>query len=90
MVREALRNVERHAQARRVTLRLVPEPSADAVDRSWQLELADNGVGFNPRADHPGHYGLVGLHEQAEQLGATLTLDSAPGQGCRLRLRFAG
>lgn len=93
MAREALRNIARHARARHVTLALAPEPpGADATTgatRGWRLELADDGVGFDPAVPAAGHYGLVGLREQAVQLGAALTLDSAPGQGCRLQLRFA-
>ncbi|MBS0402071.1 MAG: hypothetical protein JSS18_06200 [Proteobacteria bacterium] len=92
MAREALRNVERHARARHLTLALQPEslpaPDSDEPAR-WRLTLADDGVGFDVRQPRPGHFGLLGLREQAEQLGAELTLDSAPGQGCRLQLRFA-
>ena len=50
--------------------------------------LADDGVGFDPQAPHPGHYGLTGLREQVEQLGARLSIDSAPGQGCTVCLHF--
>lgn len=91
MVREALRNVEHHAQARQVTLTLTPQappaPDGDAPTR-WQLTLTDDGRGFDPSARHDGHYGLVGLREQAAQLGASLHVDSAPGQGCRIELDF--
>jgi signal transduction histidine kinase len=81
MAREALRNVERHARATRVLMRL------DVIDGAWlQLRIEDNGVGFDPQALEPGHYGLVGLREQAELIGAQLTIDSAPGSGTALRL----
>lgn len=94
MAREALRNVEQHAQARQVVLTLAPEPAPvtgthDDEAQRWCLELADDGIGFDPAAAPAGHYGLAGLREQAEQLGATLSLDSAPGHGSRVRLRFA-
>ena len=92
IAREALRNVERHADASRVRLTLAPETPAEAVEGGaptpWLLALDDDGTGFDPGAERHGHYGLTGLHEQAEQLGAVLAIDSAPGQGCRLRLRF--
>ena len=55
----------------------------------WQLRVQDDGRGFDPREPHPGHYGLTGLREQAAQLGGELRIDSAPGQGCRVVLRFA-
>ena len=92
IAREALRNVERHAGASRVTLTLAPEAPAQPMEGGapapWLLALDDDGTGFDPGAERHGHYGLTGLHEQAEQLGAVLAIDSAPGQGCRLRLRF--
>ena len=90
MVRELLRNVRRHAGASTLALSLQPEEGGDAdADMCWRLTLSDDGRGFDPAAVPPGHYGLQGLREQAQQIGAQLALDSAPGQGCRVRLRFA-
>lgn len=91
IAREALRNVERHAQARQVTLTLAPRAQADAsgdAPARWQLTLQDDGCGFDPHAPHAGHYGLTGLREQAAQLDARLSIDSAAGRGCRLGLDF--
>lgn len=92
MAREALRNVERHAKAHGVSLSLAPQGAADAGGDEpvpWRLTLRDDGCGFDPAATPTGHFGLVGLREQAQQLGATLHIDSAPGQGCRVQLDFA-
>ncbi|MBS0294057.1 MAG: hypothetical protein JSS01_16220 [Proteobacteria bacterium] len=92
MVRELLRNVERHAGAATVRLTLEPECGQDAggdEPRRWCLSLSDDGRGFDPAVTHMGHFGLVGLREQALQLGAALALDSAPGEGCLVRLRFS-
>ncbi|MBS0506270.1 MAG: hypothetical protein JSR53_02690 [Proteobacteria bacterium] len=92
MAREALRNVERHAKAHSVTLSLAPQGGAQAggdEPAPWRLVLSDDGCGFDPAAMPEGHFGLVGLREQAQQLGATLHIDSAPGQGCRVQLDFA-
>ncbi|MBS0390023.1 MAG: HAMP domain-containing protein [Proteobacteria bacterium] len=92
MARELLRNVERHADAGMVRVTLEPEGGQDAGgDEPWRwcLSLSDDGRGFDPTAPHTGHFGLVGLREQALQLGAAWALDSAPGQGCRVRLRFS-
>lgn len=78
---EALQNVERHAQARHVRLAL--QHSSGII----QLEVADDGVGFDSAAPAPaGHYGLGGLRERAQLIGATLEIASAPGRGTRLRL----
>jgi signal transduction histidine kinase len=81
MAREALRNVERHAKATHVSLRL------QAIDdSSLELRIEDNGVGFDPQAVPPGHYGLVGLREQADIIDAQLEIRSAPNGGTTLRV----
>lgn len=74
---EALRNVERHAAATWVTVTLQALPDTDAV----ALTISDNGVGFDAGADYPGHYGLAGLREQANLIGAALTVRSAAHEG---------
>jgi signal transduction histidine kinase len=81
MAREALRNIERHARATTVTMRL---RSID--ESSLELRIEDNGVGFDPQQSPPGHYGIVGLREQAELIGARLSIDSVPSQGTTLRI----
>lgn len=78
---EALRNIERHAAATEVSLQLRDEEKGLLV-----LRIGDNGVGFDTEVAHPGHYGLVGLREQAHLVGAQLSITSAPGQGTQLRL----
>ena len=79
---EALRNVERHARATLawMTLRSV-------AGTHLELCIRDNGVGFDPRTVPAGHFGLVGLREQAQLIGAQLEIASAPGSGTSLRLR---
>jgi signal transduction histidine kinase len=80
MAQEALRNVERHAGATRVTVRL---RSNDAVLQLW---IEDNGIGFDPDAPRPGHYGIVGLREQAQLIGAELHIESKPNEGTTFHL----
>jgi len=91
IAREALRNAEHHAGAGHVTVDLQvlspPDEDGDASAR-WQLVVADDGCGFDPGQPYPGHYGLTGLREQARQIAGELCIDSAPGRGCRVRLRF--
>jgi len=84
MTEELLRNVERHAGARRVQITLQDSGGARAC-----LQVCDDGRGFDPHAVGPGHYGLVGLHEQAEAIGAQLEIGSAPGRGTRVQVRWA-
>ncbi len=82
---EALRNVERHSGATRVTLSLHASPNGDGLT----LTIADDGVGFDADAPRPGHYGLAGLREQARLIGAVLTIRSAPQQGTTISVALA-
>ena len=71
---EALTNALKHAHATRFETRVCFEP--DAV----RLELRDDGEGFMP--DHEnGGFGLIGMRERAEQIGGTLAVTSAQGEG---------
>lgn len=80
IVREALVNIGKHASSRHV--RIVARADRDAVE----VEVSDDGLGFDPTAPKVGR-GLEGMHERAAALDATLKVDSAPGGGTRIRLR---
>ncbi len=79
MAQEALRNVEKHAQATRVVLgvRIVG-------GQRLELRIEDNGVGFDSQTLLPDHFGIIGLREQAELVGAELRIDSRRGEGTRI------
>lgn len=81
MAQEALRNIERHAMATRVTLTLQVLEASRLL-----LVIDDNGNGFDTQAPRPGHYGLDGLREQAELIGADLTIDSQVDVGTMIRI----
>lgn len=74
----ALANVREHADATSAALTLT------YLDDQVVLDVADDGRGFDPRAVPPsgvrGH-GLPAIRARAEQLGGTLTVESAPGEG---------
>lgn len=94
IVEEALRNVERHAQARSVEVEIADLPTAaDAVAPASApraaLSVRDDGVGFDTCVPRPGHYGMPGMREQADLIGAELQVHSAPGRGTQLLLTFA-
>lgn len=75
IAQEALTNIERHASARNVGLRL------DIRDQTAFLSVKDDGRGLPTDAEkQPGHYGLRGMRERVEGLGGTLTF-SGNGQG---------
>ena len=80
IVREALANVARHAEARQVRVRLMATP--DAV----RCIVEDDGRGFDPAQAPQGHYGLIGLNERATLLGGRLRLKSTPGRGTRVEV----
>jgi signal transduction histidine kinase len=93
IVEEALNNVERHAQAQQVTVTLGSSDAGDTdaamVSGRLRLQIADDGIGFDPRVPAAGHYGLAGIREQAALIDARLALDSRPGEGTRIVLTFA-
>lgn len=78
IAREALHNTVKHARASRVWVHMACLP--DGII----LELADNGVGFDPSASFPGHLGLKSMRERAQAAGASFALHSAPGEGTRI------
>jgi len=81
---EMLSNVVRHAQARRVTVRVVVDDPPDPV---LYLDVRDDGIGAPAAAlDDPRSYGVLGMRERAAHFGGRLAIDSAPGQGTRVRL----
>ena len=77
IAREALNNVLKHAQARRVSVALRRAPGMIV------LEVADDGAGFDGAGR--GGLGLAGMAERAERLGGRLTVSSAPGAGTTVR-----
>ncbi|OQY91159.1 MAG: hypothetical protein B6D38_00755 [Anaerolineae bacterium UTCFX1] len=87
IAQEALNNVIRHAKASNATLHINYE------DKEVQLEISDNGIGFqipnSPTDFAPsGHFGLLGMHERAELIGARLKIESALGGGTKLIVRL--
>ena len=80
IVQESLTNAARHAQADWVHVGLGVD--ADGLD----LRVADNGRGFDPGGDHAGHFGLMGMRERAQRVGARLQVTSAPGAGTQVKV----
>ncbi len=79
IVEEALHNVQKHADATKIRVRVLRRGETVIVS------VDDNGRGFNPSATLPGH-GLVGLRERAALLGGTVEIRSAPGDGTSVQL----
>jgi signal transduction histidine kinase/PAS domain-containing protein len=81
VAQEALHNAAKHARARHLELVL------EVGEAEVGLVVADDGRGFDPDGEFPGHLGLRSMRERAAALGGTLEIASAPGAGTRLRAR---
>jgi signal transduction histidine kinase len=78
---EALNNVTKHAKARQVTV------SLEFTDESANLEISDDGVGFDPdAARRSGGMGLVGIQERVQRIRGVFGIESTLGGGTRLRV----
>jgi len=80
--REAIANAVNHAVARKIAAQLVY--SAESVT----LIVQDDGIGFDLAAAKAkkDHRGVIGMHERAKHIGATLTIVTAIGHGARIEL----
>jgi signal transduction histidine kinase len=86
IAQEGLNNVVHHAKAKHATL-------AIHFDKEVSLEVTDDGVGFtvpkSPTDFAPsGHFGLLGIWERADLIGARLEVKSEQGRGTRLSVRL--
>jgi signal transduction histidine kinase/ligand-binding sensor domain-containing protein len=82
IVKEALNNVVRHAQATEVRLRIAVTPAA------LDLLIADNGRGMGQKSDDPATDGLRNMRQRASELNAEFRVESAPGAGTKISLRY--
>ncbi len=83
IAQEALSNVSRHARAGQVHLSLDWNHAASVLE----LAISDDGLGFDPAGEPQGR-GLAGMRTRVESLGGQIEIDSAPGQGTHLQVRF--
>ncbi len=87
IVQEALANAARHAHAHAIQVR------ATFTDRALHLHIADDGQGFTPperlsSLSQDGHFGLMGMHERADLIGAQLEVHASPGQGTTIDIHL--
>ncbi|HZF68209.1 MAG TPA: ATP-binding protein [Gemmatirosa sp.] len=83
ILREAMTNVRKHAHARAVRVAMA------FAGRRFRLSVRDDGRALPVPEEASGgaeHFGLLGMHERATGVGATLTVSSAPGHGTLVRL----
>jgi signal transduction histidine kinase len=83
IAREGVMNALKHAHPRDVWI-AVREEDDDIV-----LSLKDNGVGFDTSAPGPeGHFGMAMMRERAQVGGGRFQVESAPGEGATITVRF--
>jgi signal transduction histidine kinase/ligand-binding sensor domain-containing protein len=84
--REALINAFRHAEAGSIEVQLL------YTDEDFSLRVRDDGTGIEPTAleagSRPGHWGLQGMRERAQQIGAQLTVWSGAKAGTEIELKI--
>jgi signal transduction histidine kinase len=83
VAQEALNNTVKHAQAERVELHLEQEEADEIL-----LEICDDGEGFDAAGSFPGHLGLKSMRERVAHVGGRLWIESAPGEGTRIRVQI--
>jgi signal transduction histidine kinase len=84
VAQEAVRNAVSHARASRVEVTV-----AAAAGGGASLQVADDGVGFDPAEAEgagEGHFGLAMLRDLAREAGASFEVESEPGAGARIRV----
>jgi two-component system sensor histidine kinase DegS len=85
VVQEAIQNARKHARASRTIV------SVAHADDSLLVTVEDNGRGFSPErvtTHMMGGAGLKGMEERAALVGATMRIDSIPGEGTRIVLEM--
>jgi len=85
MVQEALSNVARHARAQQASVEI------EFAEQFVSVKVEDDGRGFSishspAEFARQGHFGLVGLDERADLIGARLDIASTPGKGTRINI----
>lgn len=84
IVSEALTNVRKHADATVVRVNAVWGRS------TFEVSITDNGRGFDPESVDGTTFGLVGMRERAELIGADVEIESHHGDGTKIVLRMPG
>jgi nitrate/nitrite-specific signal transduction histidine kinase len=90
IAQEALNNVVKHADASQVTVSLCCAKLPANIDRKQrqevELQVTDDGRGFDPANVPPDRLGLGIIRERAQAMGAALEIESKPAHGTRIRV----
>jgi NarL family two-component system sensor histidine kinase YdfH len=83
ILNEALANIARHAQATQVDVKF------SIQNQTLEMEIRDNGKGFDVNQEVSGHYGLLGMRERARLTGGNLVIESNTN-GTRIHFMVGG
>jgi two-component system sensor histidine kinase DegS len=88
IMQEACQNSLRHAQAKNIHI------SGELASRTAELNIADDGMGFEPQTELGSlianrHFGLAGMVERANLIGAEINIQSNPNAGTKIRITWA-
>ena len=70
MIKEAILNAERHSQASELVI------STSINEQNWEVSIADNGIGLKSADKRHDAYGMTGMLERADSLGAEISIMS--------------
>ena len=89
IVREGVSNALRHANATRITISLERIPQTEGQAGRWNLQVTDDGGGFDVKRGNGHGNGLRNLASRAAELGGKCDIQSAPGAGTRVTVEFS-
>jgi two-component system NarL family sensor kinase len=81
IVQELISNIIKHSGASQINIKFY-----SGGPHSYQLEITDNGKGFNVNNKYEGHYGLENIQQRAMDINARLTIESTSETGTRVQL----
>ena len=81
IVQEQLNNIIKHAEASKVKINLT------CHKKTLDLSIVDDGKGFNKEDKRTG-IGLSNIESRAENMKGKLSIETAPGKGCKLTVKF--
>lgn len=82
IITEATRNAYVHSGGSKIVV-------SGRIDRSFGVcSIVDDGAGFDPSHEPEGHFGLIGMRERAEKIGAKVSFRSVPGEGTTVTVEW--
>jgi signal transduction histidine kinase len=84
VAQEALANALKHANTQKVII------SLDTLPNQMRLAILDDDCEFGSTGSRGGgsHFGLLGMWGRAARIGATFSIISSPGSGCKISLEL--